>query len=107
MLVRIGTPSYVADRQMRVFDVAGTNVNVSNAGGKLYAFDDTCTQMGCSLANGELDGLGTTACACHGSQQSVHHPLTDRGILQFRKDWEQAQAAGQGEAPVPVEARGG
>jgi hypothetical protein len=21
----------------------------------------------------------------------IHHPLTDRGILQFRKDWEAAQ----------------
>jgi transaldolase len=26
-------------------------------------------------------------------QQMVHHPLTDRGIVQFRKDWEAARAA--------------
>jgi len=25
-------------------------------------------------------------------QQMVHHPLTDKGIVQFRKDWEQARA---------------
>ncbi len=24
--------------------------------------------------------------------QMVHHPLTDKGILQFRRDWEAAQA---------------
>lgn len=27
-------------------------------------------------------------------QQMVHHPLTDKGIVQFRKDWESAQRAG-------------
>jgi transaldolase len=26
-------------------------------------------------------------------QQMVHHPLTDKGIVQFRKDWEAARAA--------------
>jgi len=25
-------------------------------------------------------------------QQMIHHPLTDKGILQFRKDWEKARA---------------
>ena len=31
-------------------------------------------------------------------QQMVHHPLTDKGIVQFRKDWEQArtEAAARG-----------
>ena len=67
MLVRIGSAKDVADGRMRVFDVAGTKVNVTNASGHLYAFDDTCTHMGCSLANGELEGT-TVTCACHGSQ---------------------------------------
>jgi transaldolase len=26
-------------------------------------------------------------------QQMVHHPLTDKGIVQFKKDWEKARAA--------------
>jgi transaldolase len=26
-------------------------------------------------------------------QQMVHHPLTDKGIVQFKKDWEGARAA--------------
>jgi hypothetical protein len=28
--------------------------------------------------------------------QMIHHPLTDKGILQFRKDWEAAQAGDAG-----------
>jgi transaldolase len=32
-------------------------------------------------------------------QQMVHHPLTDKGIVQFKKDWEAArQSAGKGAA---------
>ena len=27
-------------------------------------------------------------------RQMIHHPLTDTGVLQFRKDWEAAQATG-------------
>ena len=26
-------------------------------------------------------------------QQMVHHPLTDKGIVQFKKDWAEAQGA--------------
>ena len=25
--------------------------------------------------------------------QMIHHPLTDKGVVQFRKDWEAAQAS--------------
>ncbi len=28
-------------------------------------------------------------------QQMVHHPLTDKGITQFREDWQKARAAGE------------
>jgi nitrite reductase/ring-hydroxylating ferredoxin subunit len=81
MLVRIGNTTDVADGQMCVFDVAGTNVNVSNANGHLYAFDDTCTHMGCSLADGELDGT-TVTCACHDSQFDVTSGAVLRGPAQ-------------------------
>ena len=70
MLVRVGYSKDVAKGQMRVFDVAGTKVNVASADDHLYAFDDTCTHQGCSLASGELDGT-TVTCACHGSQFDV------------------------------------
>lgn len=81
MLVKIGRSSDVADGQMRVFDVAGTTVNVANASGHMYAFDDTCTHMGCSLARGELHGIVVT-CACHGSQFDVTTGAVLRGPAQ-------------------------
>jgi nitrite reductase/ring-hydroxylating ferredoxin subunit len=81
MLVRIGGAADVADGQMRVFDVAGTDVNIANAGGHLYAFDDTCTHAGCSLARGELKGTIVT-CACHGSQFDVTSGAVVRGPAQ-------------------------
>ena len=81
MLVRVGDASDVAHGQMRVFDVAGTKVNVANAEGQLYAFDDTCTHAGCSLARGQLEGT-TVTCACHGSQFDVTSGAVLRGPAQ-------------------------
>ena len=81
MLVRIGAATDVGVGQMHVYDVGGTKVNVANADGHLYAFDDTCTHMGCSLANGDLDGT-TVTCACHGSQFDVASGAVLRGPAQ-------------------------
>jgi nitrite reductase/ring-hydroxylating ferredoxin subunit len=81
MLVRIGNANDVADGEMRAFDVAGTKVSVVNASGHLYAFDDTCTHMGCSLADGELEGT-TVTCPCHGSQFDVTSGAVLRGPAQ-------------------------
>jgi 3-phenylpropionate/trans-cinnamate dioxygenase ferredoxin subunit len=78
MLVRIGNSKDVAPGQMRVFDVAGTKVSVASADGSLYAFDDTCTHTGCSLAKGKLDGT-TVTCPCHGSQFDVTSGAVLRG----------------------------
>ena len=70
MLVRVGNAKDVVGDKMHVFDVQGTKVNIVSASGLLYAFDDTCTHMGCSLAKGKLDGT-TVSCPCHGSQFDV------------------------------------
>ena len=78
MPVRIGSAKDLRPGQMRVFDVAGTKVNVASAGNHLYAFDDTCTHMGCSLAKGHLAGTVVT-CACHGSQFDVTSGAVLRG----------------------------
>ena len=32
-------------------------------------------------------------------QQMVHHPLTDKGIVQFRKDWDEARRAAAAKTP--------
>jgi nitrite reductase/ring-hydroxylating ferredoxin subunit len=67
MLIRVGHVNDVAEGEMRAFDVLGTKVDVASASGTLYAFDDKCTHMGCSLATGKLEGT-TVTCPCHGSQ---------------------------------------
>lgn len=81
MLVKVGSSKDVAAGQMRVFDVAGTKVNVASADGRLYAFDDTCTHTGCSLARGKLQGT-TVTCACHGSQFDITTGAVLRGPAQ-------------------------
>jgi nitrite reductase/ring-hydroxylating ferredoxin subunit len=78
MLVQIGRANDVAAGQMRVFDVAGTKVNVTNVDGHLYAFDDACTHQACSLAMGKLSGT-TVTCACHRSQFDVTTGAVLRG----------------------------
>ena len=78
MFVEIGSATDVPDGEMRVYVVGGTKVNVANTGGNLYAFDDNCTHMGCSLARGELEGT-TVTCACHGSQFDVTSGAVLRG----------------------------
>ncbi len=78
MLVRIGNVKDVAPGQVRAFDVAGSKVAVANADAHLYAFDDTCTHRGCSLARGKLEGT-TLTCACHGSQFDVRSGAVVRG----------------------------
>jgi len=67
MMTRVGSSGGVADGTMHVFDVEGTKVSVASAGGHLYAFDDRCTHLGCSLGKGKLNGTIVT-CPCHGSQ---------------------------------------
>jgi 3-phenylpropionate/trans-cinnamate dioxygenase ferredoxin subunit len=81
MLVRLGNAKDIAEGEMRVYDVAETKVNVASAGGHLYAFDDTCTHKGCSLAKGKLDGT-TITCPCHGSQFDVTSGAVLRGPAQ-------------------------
>jgi 3-phenylpropionate/trans-cinnamate dioxygenase ferredoxin component len=81
LLVRIENARDIASGEMRVFDVAGTKVNIASVGGQLHAFDDTCTHKACSLAKGKLDGT-TVTCPCHGSQFDVTTGEVLRGPAQ-------------------------
>ena len=81
MRVRVGSSKDVIAGTIRVFDVSGTKVDVTSVGGRLYAFDDTCTHRGCSLAKGKLDGT-TVTCPCHGSQFDVTSGAVVRGPAQ-------------------------
>ncbi len=77
-MIRIGSSKDLVAGKMHVFDVAGTKVNVVSTDGRLYAFDDTCTHTGCSLAKGKLNGT-TVTCPCHGSQFDVSSGSLLRG----------------------------
>jgi nitrite reductase/ring-hydroxylating ferredoxin subunit len=54
-----GTPTRVV--------VDDTPVLLVRAQGSLYALHDRCSHRGCSLSDGEIDGL-EVVCACHGSR---------------------------------------
>lgn len=95
MLVRIENAGDIAAGDMRVFDVAGTKVNIASVGGQLHAFDDTCTHRACSLAKGKLDGT-TVTCPCHGSQFDVTTGEVLRGPAQRAVRSRLVQMEGEG-----------
>jgi len=78
MLVRVTDANNLAEGEMRVLDIAGSKVSVAASGGRLFAFDDTCTHRGCSLGAGDLSGT-TVTCPCHGSQFDVTSGAVIRG----------------------------
>jgi nitrite reductase/ring-hydroxylating ferredoxin subunit/uncharacterized membrane protein len=73
-VVSIDSPP--AEGEMRAVEVAGYPVLLARSGGRLYAVSDTCTHLGCSLAEGRLDD-GSVICSCHGSRFS----LSDGSVL--------------------------
>ena len=75
--VAVGRADDLGEGDMRAFDVRGTKVAVANVAGTFHAFDDTCTHVGCSLAEGDLEGT-TVVCPCHGSRFDV----TSGAVLQ-------------------------
>jgi nitrite reductase/ring-hydroxylating ferredoxin subunit len=60
----------LGNRELAAFDVSGNRIAIASVGGALYAFGDTCTHQGCSLAEGDLEGTVVT-CPCHGSRFNV------------------------------------
>jgi 3-phenylpropionate/trans-cinnamate dioxygenase ferredoxin component len=68
--VAVGRVDGLSEGDMRAFNVEGTLIAVANIGGTFYAFDDTCTHMQCSLAEGDLEET-TVTCLCHGSEFDV------------------------------------
>jgi nitrite reductase/ring-hydroxylating ferredoxin subunit len=60
----------LGNRELAAFDVSGTRIAIANVDDAFYAFGDTCTHQGCSLADGSLEATVVT-CPCHGSQFNV------------------------------------
>lgn len=57
-------------RELAAFDVSARRIAIAKVGDAFYAFADTCTHQGCSLAEGTLEGT-TVICPCHGSEFNV------------------------------------
>lgn len=57
-------------RDLAAFPVTDNRIAIARVGETFYAFGDTCTHQGCSLAQGRLDGT-TVTCPCHGSEFDV------------------------------------
>src|SRR5688572_4743539 len=55
---------------MKAFNVGDARIAVAYVNGVFHAFDDTCTHMACSLAEGDLEET-TVICPCHGSEFDV------------------------------------
>ena len=64
------TLDQLGDRELAAFEVSGTRIAIASVGDAFYAFGDTCTHRGCSLAEGDLEATIVT-CPCHGSQFDV------------------------------------
>ncbi len=75
--VTIGQASDLGEGEMKQVEVAGTKVAIANVAGSFYAFGDTCTHLGCSLSEGDLEET-TVTCPCHGSMFNV----TSGAVLQ-------------------------
>ncbi len=60
----------IAAGAMSSVDLGGEKVTVAEADGSYYAFSDTCTHRGCSLAEGTLSGK-ELACMCHGARFDI------------------------------------
>ena len=60
----------LAGRDLAAIAVEDERIAIAKVGDAFYAFGDTCTHMGCSLAEGQLAGT-TVTCPCHGSEFDV------------------------------------
>jgi 3-phenylpropionate/trans-cinnamate dioxygenase ferredoxin component len=67
----------LGEGDVMAFDVRGTKIAVANVDGTFYAFNDTCTHLACSLAEGDLEEI-TVICPCHGAEFDV----TSGAVLQ-------------------------
>jgi len=64
--VDAGADADLADGTIVVVGDPADPVAVARGGGRLYAFDDTCTHEECPLSDGTVTD-GEVECPCHGS----------------------------------------
>jgi 3-phenylpropionate/trans-cinnamate dioxygenase ferredoxin component len=79
---------------MQAFDVRGTKIALANIAGTFYAFGDTCTHRGCSLADGDLEET-TVTCPCHGSEFDVRSGAVLQGPAREPVETYEVRAEGE------------
>jgi 3-phenylpropionate/trans-cinnamate dioxygenase ferredoxin component len=64
--VRVGTLAEIPEGEIRAFDLPAGRVAVAHDERRLFAFSETCTGQGCSLAEGSFDDRSAqvTCAAC-------------------------------------------
>jgi 3-phenylpropionate/trans-cinnamate dioxygenase ferredoxin component len=50
--------------ELTAVDLDGAKIAVAHVQGRLYAFQDACTHLQCSLSGGDLEGA-CVVCPCH------------------------------------------
>ncbi len=60
----------LAADQPRQVDADGAPVVLVRRGARIYALADTCSHLGCSLAEGQVEG-DSIRCSCHGSRYAL------------------------------------
>ncbi len=68
--VRVASTSEVPEGKMKMVQMIGHQVCLTNIGGKYYAIGNLCTHVGGPLAQGSLKDH-TVTCPWHGSQFDV------------------------------------
>lgn len=68
--VKVAEAADVPPGRMKAVDVRGERVTLANAGGRFFAFADSCTHDGGPLCEGELDGE-SVVCPWHFSRFSI------------------------------------
>ena len=58
----------LAPGEMRTIEHNGETFSVVNVDGRLYAFSDTCTHLGCGLHEGKVVAHKQVQCPCHGAR---------------------------------------
>jgi 3-phenylpropionate/trans-cinnamate dioxygenase ferredoxin subunit len=85
--IAVAQRSEVPDGSVRCVDVEGRKIALFHMGGNFYAIDDTCSHMGGSLSEGEIDG-DEVVCPWHGAHFEIRtgeaaSPPADIGVARF------------------------
>ncbi len=70
MMVKVAKLQDLPDGARKKIAVEGHNVLLLNHNGKIYAIDDKCAHLGCSLSKGKLVG-NNIECPCHGARFNI------------------------------------